>query len=100
MQRLRLLGTFLLTGSCLVIGTIAAAEPVSNETAAKKHAACEGSKVKTSCNKQADVLDFVKGRQAPSPSGPTAGGNQTAVSNSQQDMQRAKEDGAGAQPPQ
>ena len=94
MQRLKLLGTFLMTGSCLVIATTAAAEPVSPTPPAKKHAECEGSKVKTACNQQADVKEFVKGRLAPSTSAPTSGGQQTAAK-FQQDLQPAKEDGAG-----
>lgn len=99
MKRLNLLGMFLMTGSCLAIGTVASAEPVSNTTAAKKHAECQGSKVKTSCNHQAEVTDFVKGRRAPSTTSPTAGGQQTAVPKSRQDLQPAKEESAEAQRP-
>jgi hypothetical protein len=98
MQRLKLLGTFLMTGSCLAIATIAAAEPVSPQPPAKKHAECEGSKMKTACNRQADVKDFVKGIQVPPAPTPPADG-QTAVPNSRQELQPAKEDSAGAKPP-
>jgi len=91
MQHPKLLGMFLMTGSCLVIATVASAEPVSKPPA-KKHAACEGSKVKTACNQAADVRDFLASRQAPTTSGPaTADGSQTAASKSQQDMQSVDE---------
>lgn len=97
MQRPNLLGMVLMTGSCLVIATVASAEPVS-QPPAKKHAECEGSKVKTACNKQADIKDFVTSRQAPSTSAPaTAEAPQTAASKSQQDVQSVDES-AGPQP--
>ena len=99
MQRLKPLGTILMTASCLVIATIASAEPVSSNTTAKKHAECEGSKVKTSCNHHTDVKDFVKGRQAPSTSGPTVAGHQTPAAKAQQDLPSAKDDGAQPQEP-
>ena len=98
MQRLKLLA-MLATGSCLVIGTIASAEPVSPQPT-KKHAECAGSKVKTACNQQVEVTDFVKGRQATSTSVPTASGTQTAAAkSSQQVLESAKDDGVGMQPP-
>ena len=96
MQRPRLSGTFL-TASCLVIATIASAEPVSTTTTAKKHAECQGTKVKTACNQSADVKDFVTSRQAPSTSGPTAGDQQTPASKARQDLQSAKDDSAQPQ---
>lgn len=96
MQRLKLLGTFL-TASCLVIATIASAEPVSTKPTAKKHAECQGTKVKTACNQAADVKDFVTSRQVPSTSGPTDGGQQTSASKTQQDLQSAKDDSAQPQ---
>jgi hypothetical protein len=92
------MGTFLMTASCLVIATIAAAEPVSDKPVVKKHPECQQTKVKTSCNHQADVKDFVTSRQAPSTSGPTAGRQAASASNPQQDLQSA-EDGAGSQQP-
>jgi hypothetical protein len=100
MQRLKGWGTALMTVSCLVtIAGSAAAEPVSTQPAAKKHAECEGSKVKTACNQAADVRDLVKGRQAPATSAPTADGNQATVPNSRQELEPVSEDGAGAKPP-
>ena len=80
MQRLKLLGTSL-TASWLVLATIASAEPVATTTTPKKHAECQGTKVKTACNQAADVKDLVKSRQVPStgsglqdaPAGTTAG---------------------------
>ena len=97
MQRLKLLGT-ILTACCLVIGTIASAEPAT-KPAPKKHPQCEGSKVKTACNQQLDVKEFVTGLQAPPPTPqPTVGADQTA--NSRKDVQPANEDGAQTQSPQ
>ena len=97
MQRPNLLRLFLMTGSCLVIATVASAEPVS-QPPAKKHAACEGTKVKTACNHAADVRDLLASRQAPPTSGPaTADGPQTAASKPQQDAQSV-DDSAGPPP--
>ena len=97
MQRPNLLRLFLMTGSCLVIATVASAEPVSKPPA-KKHAQCEGTKVKTACNQAADVREFVASRQAPSTSGPaTAEAPQTAASKSRQDVQSVDES-AGPKP--
>ena len=95
MQRLKLSTTWLM-GSCLLIGTIAAAEPVT-KPAPKKHPECEGSKVKTSCNQQADVKELLMSRQS-STSQPTAGGQQAAVAASKQDVQSAKDSADPQQP--
>ena len=97
MQRLKLLGMFL-AGSSFVMGSIGLAEPVS-KPAPKKHAECEGSKVKTACNQQLDVKEFVTGLQPPPPtSDPTAGANPDA--SSRKDVQPAKDDSAQTQSPQ
>ena len=89
----------LLIASCLVVATTASAEPATGTTTGKKHKQCEGSKVKTSCNQQLDVKEFVQGLQAPPPTpGPTVGADQTA--NARKDVQPAKEDSAQPQSPQ
>ncbi len=97
MQHFKLLATSL-TASCLVIATIASAEPVSNTTTGKKHPECEGTKIKTACNHQADVRDFVKGRQVTPPSAPTAG-QQTSAATALQVLQSDKDVGAQAEVP-
>ncbi len=90
--------TFMIA-SCLMVGATASAEPVSNTTTPKKHKACEGSKVKTSCNQQMDVKEFVQGLQAPPPTtDPTVGADQTA--NARKNVQPAKDDSAQTQTPQ
>ncbi len=80
MQRLKLLATTL-TATCLVVATIASAEPVSTPPTPKKHAECEGTKIKTACNNAADVKDLVAGRQVPATPTPSAGGLQDAKAN-------------------
>lgn len=85
--------------SCFVVATPASAEPANKTTTAKKHKECEGSKVKTACNNQLDVKEFVQGLQAPPPTtGPTAGADQTA--NTRKAVQPAKDDSAQTQTPQ
>jgi hypothetical protein len=97
MQHIKLLG-MLATSACLVIGTIASAEPVS-PAPPKKHAECQETKQKTACNHAADVRELLAGRQAPSTSGPNSGGPQTPVFNSRQDLQSAKDASGETQPP-
>jgi hypothetical protein len=98
MHRLKLLGT-LLTGSWLVIGTIATAEPVKDKPAVKEHPECKETKMKTACKHAEEVKDYLMSIQAPPTSGPTTGLDQTAVSNSRQVAQPAKDDSAGTQAP-
>ena len=89
----------LVIASCLVTATVASAEPATQTTTPKKHKECEGSKVKTSCNQQLDVKEFVQGLQAPPPStGPTAGADQTV--NGRKAVRPAKDDSAQTQSPQ
>ena len=84
--------------SCLMVAATASAEPATGTTTGKKHKECEGSKVKTACNNQLDVKEFVQGLQAPPPTtGPTAGADQTA--NTRKPVQPAKDDSAQTQTP-
>ena len=88
----------LMIASCLLVGATASAEPTTTTTP-KKHKQCEGSKVKTACNNQLDVKEFVQGLQAPPPTtDPTVGADQTA--NTQKAVQPAKDDSAQPQTPQ
>ena len=97
MQRIKQFGT-LIAGLAFVAGTIASAEPVT-QPAPKKHPECEGSKVKTACNQGEDVKDFVKGRQALTPSTPAPTAPQTSAAIARQGLQPVKDDGAAAEQP-
>jgi hypothetical protein len=89
----------LVVASCLMVATTASAEPATGTTTGKKHKQCEGSKVKTSCNQQLDVKEFVQGLQAQPPTpGPAAGADQTA--NVRKQVQPAKDDSDQPQSPQ
>ena len=97
MQRVKY--AILVIASSFMVATTASAEPANKTTTPKKHKECEGSKVKTACNNQLDVKEFVQGLQAPPPAtGPAAGGDQTA--NARKAVQPAKDDDAQAQTPQ
>ena len=97
MRPLTLLGS-VLAGSCLVIAAMASAEPVTSNSTTTKHPECQGTKVKTSCEQQAVVTDFVKGRQAQSEPAPK-GAHHANASKSGNASHAAKEKSADEQQP-
>ena len=98
MQHLKLLASSLIA-SCLVMPTIASAEPVKTTTTPKKHPECEGTKVKTACNNAADVRDLLAGRLVPTTPESTAAGQQTSAAKAQQAVQPAVDATPRAQEP-
>jgi hypothetical protein len=99
MQHLKLLATSL-TASCLVMATIASAEPAKTPPTPKKHPECEGSKIKSACKNEAPIRDLVMGRLVvpPAPE-PTAAGQQTSAGTALQVLQSDKDVGAQAEEP-
>ena len=86
-------------GSCLVIGTIAAAEPVSDKKTVKEHAECKETKMKTACKHAEEVKDYLTAIQVPTAPGPTTGPDQTAVPTARQQLQSANDESAGTEAP-